>query len=135
LRSGTLGAPALSMSPPPPHLDIPINLRNDINGEAYGFEVAGNWNVTQKWRLNGSYSFLQVQLHRGHGTDPTLERLFDGTSPRHQFQVHSYYDLTKNLELNARLYYVDNLRTGHIPAYTRIDAGITRRPKPNTART
>jgi iron complex outermembrane receptor protein len=131
IRSGTVGAPSLSTSPLPPHLDIPITLRNGINGATYGFELAANWNVTPAWRLTGSYSFLMTELHRGFGVDPTLERLFEGTSPRNQFQIHSYYDITKNLELNAGLYYVENLRTGDIPSYIRIDAGATWRPTSN----
>jgi outer membrane receptor protein involved in Fe transport len=104
---------------------------NAVNGATYGFELAANWNVTPAWRLTGSYSFLMTELHRGFGVDPTLERLFEGTSPRNQFQIHSYYDITKNLELNAGLYYVENLRTGDIPSYIRIDAGATWRPTSN----
>jgi iron complex outermembrane receptor protein len=130
LRSGSVGDPSLSTDPFP-HLVIPINLHNSINGATYGFELAANWNVTPAWRLAGSYSFLVTELHRGFGVDPTLERLFEGTSPRNQFQIHSYYDVTKNLELNAGLYYVENLRTGDIPSYIRIDAGATWRPTTN----
>ena len=131
LRSGTVGTPSVSVSPLPPHLAIPIELGNGLDGETYGFEVAAQWNVTPKWRLNGSYSFLRTQLHRGDGVDPTLERVFEGTSPRNQFQVHSYYDITKDLELNASAYYVDSLATGDIPSYVRVDAGVTWRPKSN----
>ena len=130
LRSGSVGAPSVSTDPLP-HLVIPINLHNSINGATYGFELAANWNVTPAWRLAGSYSFLVTELHRGFGVDPTLERVFEGTSPRNQFQIHSYYDVTKNLELNAGLYYVENLRTGDIPSYIRIDAGATWRPTTN----
>ena len=131
LRSGTVGAPSLSVDPLPPHLNIPITLKNGINGATYGFEVAANWNVTPAWRVSGSYTFLMTELHRGFGVDPTLERVFEGTSPRNQFQVHTYYDITKNFEINAGLYYVENLRTGDIPSYVRIDAGATWRPTSN----
>jgi iron complex outermembrane receptor protein len=131
LRSGTLGTPAVDPAPPIPHLVIPIELGNSLDGETYGFEVAARWNVTPSWRLAGSYSFLRTQLHRRAGVDPTLERVFEGTSPRNQLQVHSFYDITKNLELNASAYYVDHLSTGDIPSYVRIDAGVTWRPKSN----
>jgi iron complex outermembrane receptor protein len=131
LRSGMQGAPSLSTNPLPPHLLIPINLGNDISGATYGFEVAANWNVTPNWRLTGSYSFLITDLHRGFGVDVTNERAFEGTTPRNQFQIHSYYDITKDLEVNAGLYYVENLRTGDIPSVIRLDAGMTWRPKEN----
>jgi iron complex outermembrane receptor protein len=129
VRSGTLGAPSLSTAPFP-HLVLPINLGNDLSGATYGVEVAANWNVTQAWRLSGSYTFQLTELHRGFGVDPTLERLYEGVSPRNQFQIHSYYDVTKNFEINAGLYYVENLTTGDIPSYVRLDAGATWRPKP-----
>jgi iron complex outermembrane receptor protein len=131
LRSGMQGAPSLSVNPLPPHLVIPINLGNDIDGATYGFEIAANWNVTPAWRLTGSYTFKIIDLHRGFGVDVTNERAFEGTSPRNQFQLHSYYDITRDLEVNAGLYYVENLRTGDIPSYVRIDAGLTWRPKEN----
>ena len=130
LRSGTLGAPTFSPTPSP-HLIVPIQLGNGLEGETYGFEVAARWNVTPSWRLAGSYSFLRTHLHREAGVDPTLERIFEGTSPRNQLQVHSFYDITKDLEVNASAYYVDHLSTGDIPSYVRIDAGVTWRPKPN----
>lgn len=130
LRSGTAGTPSF-VPGNPPFLSVPIQLGNGLTGETYGFEVAANWNITPSWRVSGSYSFLQTMLHRGFGVDPTLEHIYEGASPRNQFQLHSYYDITKNLELNTSLYFVDNLHTGHIPAYTRVDANVTWRPKPN----
>jgi iron complex outermembrane recepter protein len=128
IRSGTVGTPTVVPNPTP-HLFIPVQLGNDINGEAFGAEIAATWKVTDRWKLTGSYTFLDLQLHRGHGVDPTLETTFEGTSPKNQFQLHSYLDVMKNLEVNGGLYYVDSLKTGHIPAYVRLDAGITWRPK------
>jgi iron complex outermembrane recepter protein len=130
LRSGTLGTPSFTPTPAP-HLLLPVALGNDIDGETYGGEVAATWKVNDMLRLVASYSFLEVQLHRGAGVDATLEHTYEGTSPRNQFQLRSYLDVTKNLEVNAALYYVDNVRTGNIPAYARVDAGVTWRPKDN----
>jgi iron complex outermembrane recepter protein len=130
LRGGANGAP-IFMPAPAPHLLIPVGLNNGIFGETYGAEIAATWKVTPIWRLTGSYSWLDVQLHHDAGVANTMETIFEGTSPRNQAQLHSYVDITKNIEFNAAVYYVDDLRTGHIPAYTRVDAGITWRPKDN----
>lgn len=134
LRGGINGTPAFSPVPAP-HLLVPVALNNGIFGETFGAEIAANWKVTSIWRLNASYSFLDVQLHHMTDTSNTMETIFEGTSPRNQAQLHSYLDITKNIELNAALYYVDNLHTGHIPAYTRVDAGITWRPRDNLSLT
>jgi iron complex outermembrane receptor protein len=130
LRSGTLGTPSFTPTPAP-HLLLPVALGNEIDGETYGGELSATWKVNDMLRLIASYSFLEVQLHRGAGVDATLEHTYEGSSPRNQFQLRSYLDITKDLEVNAALYYVDNLKTGNIPAYTRVDAGVTWRPKEN----
>jgi iron complex outermembrane receptor protein len=130
LRGGTNGAP-IFMPAPVPHLLVPVTLNNGTFGETYGAEIAATWKVTPIWRLSGSYSWLDIQLHHLTGTSNTMETIFEGTSPRNQAQLHSYLDITRNLEFNAALYYVDDLRTGHIPAYARVDAGITWRPRDN----
>lgn len=134
LRGGVNGTPVFQPAPQP-HLLVPVALNNGIFGETFGAEVAATWKVTPIWRLMGSYSWLNVELHHLTGTSNTMETIFEGTSPRNQVQLHSYLDITKNLELNASFYYVDNLHTGHIPAYTRVDAGITWRPRENLALT
>jgi iron complex outermembrane receptor protein len=134
LRGGTNGTP-IFMPTPQPHLLVPVALNNGIFGETFGAEIAATWKVTPIWRLTGSYSWLDMQLHHLSGTSNTMETIFEGTSPRNQAQIHSYLDITKSIELNAALYYVDNLHTGHIPAYTRVDAGITWHPRENLALT
>ncbi len=132
LRSGTAGTPQVVLGPGgAPHVFIPVKLGNDIDGDAFGAEVAATWKITNTWRLSGSYSWLDLQLHRGQGVDPTMERIFEGTSPRNQFQIHSYWDVVKNVELNTSLYYVDSLHTGNIPAYLRWDANVVWKIKDN----
>ncbi len=96
---------------------------NEQAGESYGVEVAATWDVTDKWRLNGSYSWFKLNLHGG---DETRERSY----PQHQIQVGSHLDVSDDVELNTRLYYVDNLSALGVPSYVRLDAGLTWRPKP-----
>jgi iron complex outermembrane receptor protein len=97
---------------------------NDTDGESYGLELTARWDAAENWRLAASYSFLRVQLH---GFDESDER----SSPQNQFSIRSYLDITKNLELNAAAYYVDNVPGADAPAYTRLDLGLTWRPAPN----
>ena len=39
--------------------------------------------------------------------------------------------MTNNLELNGAIYYYDNIASQGIPAFTRLDVGLTWRPEPN----
>jgi iron complex outermembrane receptor protein len=128
LRGGVTGTPFF-VPGPSPHILVPVTLNNGTYGESFGAEFAANWNISSQWRVTGSYSWLQVELHHDAGTANTLETIYEGASPRNQFQLRSYFDILKNLELNTALYYVDDLKTGNIPAYTRVDLNVAWRPK------
>jgi len=93
--------------------------------ETYGVELAANWHVADNWRLQGSYSFLDVQADDGN------ETAIEGDSPENQFQLRSELDITDDLEFNGALYYVDTLPAQETEEYVRLDLGLTWRPSPN----
>jgi iron complex outermembrane receptor protein len=101
-------------------------IQNSGSAETYGIEFAGNWKVTDWWRVGVGYSWLHVELHPN---DPA----FQG-NPAHQAQLRSYWDLPGNLEFNGALFYVDEttaaagLGTATIPAYVRLDVGLVWHP-------
>jgi iron complex outermembrane receptor protein len=114
---------------PPPHLLIPAELNNRLEADSYGGEIATTWNVSSDLRLIGSYTLLNVvAFNNGSTSDLGNEAFIEGADPQQQFQIRSYLNLRKNLELNAALYFVDDLRTGDVPAYARLDVGLTWRP-------
>jgi iron complex outermembrane receptor protein len=96
-------------------------------GEAntYGVEVASTWDAADNWRLSAAYTFIRIDFDSVDGTSP------EGETPRHQFNLRSYLDITENLELNSALYYVDNIPDEGADKYIRLDVGMTWRPTPN----
>lgn len=120
------GTPGLEATPAPLHILVPQIFRNNLAGETYGAELAARWQVTDAWRLTGSYSWLRMQLQ----PDPSVRQ----ESPQQQFQLRSDLDLPRHVGLHAAAYYVDQvvslegaLRTP-VPAYVRLDLGVTWRP-------
>lgn len=103
---------------------LDVQMTNNQDGEAYGFEGSVTWNPEDNWTLIGSYSFEQMFLH---GRDESWE----SDLPGHMFSLRSYYDISEDLSLNAALYYVDNIGNGGAAAYERLDAGIIWRPRHN----
>jgi len=95
-----------------------LQWENDQDGCSYGFEFSVNWNPTQKWKLKSGYTFLKMDLDGG---DESLER----RSPKNQFQVRSFYNITDKLEFNSAIYYYDNNQTENISSFVRTDAGLT----------
>lgn len=105
---------------------FPQSIKNSGSAETVGTELSAQWKVLDNWRLAASYSFLHVDLHPD-------DRAFQG-NPEQMFQARSYLDLTRNLEFNSAVYYVDRqvaeagLGMATIPSYVRLDVGLVWRP-------
>jgi iron complex outermembrane receptor protein len=120
------GAPYFEANPGPPHLVVPLTFQNVQSAQTYGGELMAEWRVTGNWKLTASYSLLQSHYAPQVGGD--------NASPENQFQIHSYLNLPGHVELNAAVYYVDQITTladttpMQIPSYVRLDIGATWRP-------
>ena len=119
------GVPSFETSPAPPHVLVPLAYQNNQSAETYGAEILGEWRVTENWRLVASYTYLQAHLNPAPDFD---------SNPQNQFQIHSYLNLPHHVGLDAAVYYVDQIdsvlgdATATIPAYVRVDFGLTWRP-------
>lgn len=111
-----------------PYTLFASNYANRIEGKTYGVELAGTWQATPAWRLHASYSRLEVDTRPQAGGDAGTAARYDGSSPRHMAQLHSLYNLGHNLELDAYLYYMDELPSPGIGKYTRLDMRLGWRP-------
>jgi iron complex outermembrane receptor protein len=128
LRSLDAGTPVPEPNPPPFHLLLPLQGGNSLHGDTYGVEFRAQWQAADFWRLSAGYTWLHMRLHPTEGAEKG--------SPQHQFQLLSYLDLSKDLELNAAVYYVDQTSHGLFQStasnrsYSRLDVGLTWRPTP-----
>jgi iron complex outermembrane receptor protein len=111
--------------PPAGPVVVPLTFENVQHAETYGAEISGEWRVTDNWKFTASYSFSQTQLNPQQGYD---------NNPQNQFQIHSYVNLPRHVELDGAVYYVDQINPllGNaaisLPAYVRVDLGVTWRP-------
>ena len=96
--------------------------------ESYGAEVAASWRLADNWRLTGSYSFLRLQVRDDGNLAPDNR---EGNDPRHQAKLRSTFDIARDLEFNAALYYVGELEALDVPSYLRLDLGLAWRPTEN----
>ncbi|HKX29307.1 MAG TPA: TonB-dependent receptor, partial [Blastocatellia bacterium] len=116
------GQPFFEPAPGIPHLVLPLNFNKLSRGETYGAELSANLDLNSRWKLQGSYTFLREQIHLYPGSHSGTSEASEGENPRHQFQVHSFFKLPRNFELDAALYRVSRLSSVQIPGYTRLDA-------------
>jgi iron complex outermembrane receptor protein len=130
LRTAEPGAPFLEGNPVPTDLVVPFVAGNKMGGGTYGAELIADWKVTPKWRLVGSYSYLQMDIAKNSNSlDPTAD-LPNGSNPRHQWYVRSSLDLPRHFDLDNTLRFVDHLPALNIPAYYSLDAHVGWRPVP-----
>jgi iron complex outermembrane receptor protein len=133
LRSAEPGTPFVDANPLPTDVVVPFTASNKMSGGTYGAELFTDWKVLPKWRLMGSYSYLQMNIRKNPDSlDPTPDNP-DGASPRHQWYVRSSLDLPKHLEQDVTLRYIDRLPSLNIPSYYSLDANLGWRPISNLA--
>lgn len=121
-----------------------VQYGNAVAAQTYGGELSANWQATPSWRLGASYSLLlaHAQNEQRELADqfvPAYEaQEFANSSPKNQFQLHSYWDVLKNLQFNTSLYYVDTLgqvsQPGglqYVPSYFRLDLNVAWKITPN----
>ena len=130
LRSAEPGTPFVEGSPNPTDVVVPFTASNKMGGGTYGAELFADWKVLPKWRMTGSYSYLQMDINKNaNSLDPTPDNP-DGESPKHQWYLRSSLDLPKHLEQDLTLRYVDRLPSLNIPSYYSLDANLGWRPVP-----
>jgi iron complex outermembrane receptor protein len=128
--------PFSESTPLPPHLVLPLVKENLMYGETHGVELTANWKVTDRWTLSPGYTLERIHLHTDPSShDTTTGPFFEGGTPRNSAQLRSHFDLRQGLAWDMSAYFVDRLTAQGttnnqvIPAYTRLDAGLTWTPR------
>jgi iron complex outermembrane receptor protein len=119
------GSAFLENAPSPPHLLIPAQFGNGLEGSTTGGEIAPEWTPVSFWRLRGSYSFLRMALKKGpNSQDVGSAPGIVGASPQHQAFVQSSFDLPKTIAVDFDYRYVSRLPAFSTPAYSTGDARV-----------
>ena len=112
-----------------PAIIYPFINGNGIKGTTAGFEIAADWKPAPWWRLESSWSYMRMDLHTlSTSLDTTSVGLYEGSSPHHQTQVQSYFDLSRNLDFSLTFRYVGALPYYLVSGYETGDARIAWRP-------
>jgi len=119
------GAPFSETSPSPTHLVVPFFIRNGLVGTSYGVEIAPDWRPTQWWRLEGSYSFLHMDIAKSAGSlDSSTPISAEGSSPQHQVVIQSFLELAWKLEFGQTYRYVSALPAQLVRGYSTADVRL-----------
>lgn len=128
-------APFFENSPAPPHEVDPFTYENLMYGETDGVEFAANWKVSRRFSLSPGYALEQIHMHTKPTSQDMQTGLFiQGNAPTHEGMLRAHWQIQQTVSWDASAYFVDRLNQQGpesntvIPAYTRVDTGLTWRP-------
>jgi iron complex outermembrane receptor protein len=128
LNTNEPGTPFLAASPAPAHVVLPLVFSNQMHGKGYGAELSGALQVNRSWKLDASYTWLRVFLQSNPGIVNATATQASENNPDHQFQVHSQWNLPRNLEFDQSIYFVSDISREQVRDYTRADLRLGWRP-------
>lgn len=124
LAFNDVGPPAPEAGSDPPRAIIPVRITNGPGGSADGFEAKALVSATKAWRVQASYSFLDL------GLDGEPGKTFKSNSPRHQFWLASYLTPLEPLDVDVVFRAVGSIAGHNLPSFTDVDARVAYRVRP-----
>ena len=114
------------------YMEIPLRFDNELKGKTYGLELAAVWQAADWWQWDMAYSYLWIDID----TCSEAQKGQTNDGPQHQVSLRSAVNLSKDLDLDLWLRYVDdvkalNSRKGlrtEIDSYFTFDLRLAWRP-------
>ena len=102
----------------------PYYADNKNEGESYGGELSGNWIACDWAAFQATYSYCQLDLRNTDGGQDTVALLNEGKTPEHQASLRTMLQLSKNVEYDIWVRYVDDLSALDVPSYWTMDMRV-----------
>jgi iron complex outermembrane receptor protein len=124
LRGQDAGAPIFEFSSFPPFILQPEVFNSKIHGETHGLELSSTWKPFPRWKLSGSYSWLDGAFRDNSTGAPPGTTATVLQSPRHQFSIRSNLNLPRRFEFDVSLYRIGKVDPLVADPYNRLDVRI-----------
>ena len=103
---------------------FPLTFQNGVKGHSEGFELAATYQVSDRWRLRGGYTFLKKTLSLKPGSLDLNAASAESDDPAHQIVVQSSVDLPGRIEWDVVVRYVDALPKPVVASYVGLDVRL-----------
>ena len=109
---------------------LPLYFQNNLEGDTYGMEFSGNYQVSQDWSLHAGYTLLRENLRVKPGQYDLSGALNETADPKHQVSIRSSLNLPERVQLDAALRWVDTLvinngpTPGTVPSYFELNTRL-----------
>lgn len=114
-----------------PNTYFPETYGNFGSAEAWGYELALDAVVTDRWRLRAAHTHYEQNSAVDPASDDVNFPSGAGLTPENISNLRSYLDLGSNWELDCGLYYVDVMSAAGTPSYVRTDVRLGYSPTPD----
>ncbi|MBU1936950.1 TonB-dependent receptor [bacterium] len=124
LRWSETGLP-YQPSPTSSYIIFPLYMDNSMFGESYGIEVATDWRPRHWWRLQLAYTLTEMDLiDTLDAVTPFTEEIY----PPNQVFLKSSVNVSRTIEFDANVRYVDRLRNMDVSDYFTVDLRTAWKP-------
>lgn len=110
--------------PPSAGTAIAMHPENKLHGQTWGVELSSTAKLTDWWRLQPAYTFLEMRLEKASTSTDTTAIGDEHRSPQNQFSIRSSMDLPHDVELDVIGRYVSALTAISVPAYFTADVRL-----------
>jgi len=103
---------------------FPIMFGNGMEGDTYGIELWGTYQLAEWWRLDPGLNWLHKNLRFKPGASTIGGVEIAGDDPTWQFSLRSAMNLSSNVTLDLDLRSIASLPGPVSPSYTELDAHL-----------
>lgn len=109
---------------------LPLQWGNEMEGDTYGIEIWGSYQVNPRWRLDAGFNALHEDLRFKNGSAgslgltgfPGIEQA--GSDPKHTASLRSSFNLAAAVTLDLDLRYVGERPDPVVPSYHELNAHL-----------
>jgi iron complex outermembrane recepter protein len=117
-----------SVEPGPPPMTYPVTIGNGVEGETYGIELSGTYQLLEWWRVRGGYTFMKKELSIKSTSKDLNEGRAESNDPEQQFLIQSTMNLPGNIEFGFVIRHVGELPSPRVADYWGLDSKISWMP-------
>jgi iron complex outermembrane receptor protein len=102
----------------------PVTLSNMLNAVTSGIEIGATVQPIDRWRLQGSYSYLYEDFSVDEGSTDPFDGMFEANDPSHMFSLRSYVDFPGGFLFDGIFRSIASRPNPRVPAYSELDLRI-----------
>jgi iron complex outermembrane receptor protein len=117
---------------------FPFTYSNFAKADGVGSEISATWHLLNAWKLSASYTWLNLREDLSAAAPPGSYPGTNQGSPKNQWKLQSYVNLSKNLQTDVLMYYSSTSQSDSlgnlqlpVPPWVRVDVRAGWRVRPN----